>query len=106
MLERDLAQRAGVGFIGKHTNLISRKFGNWIFLAEILTTLRNAFNNDDAYQAAMRQIAPRSPVTAIAGSMAGNSSPASTPVWFDKQFAPHGSKAHGAIREEFRLAKL
>ena len=27
------------GFIGKHTNLISRKFGNWIFLSEILTTL-------------------------------------------------------------------
>jgi epoxyqueuosine reductase len=39
MLERDFAQRAGVGFIGKHTNVISRKLGNWIFLAEILTTL-------------------------------------------------------------------
>lgn len=39
VLERDLAERAGLGFIGKHTNLISRKLGNWIFLAEILTTL-------------------------------------------------------------------
>ena len=39
LLERDLAQRAGIGFIGKHTNVISRKLGNWIFLAEILTTL-------------------------------------------------------------------
>ena len=39
LLERDLAQRAGVGFIGKHTNLISRELGNWILLAEILTTL-------------------------------------------------------------------
>ena len=39
VLERDLAQRAGIGFVGKHTNLISRKLGNWIFLAEILTTL-------------------------------------------------------------------
>jgi epoxyqueuosine reductase len=38
-LERDLAQRAGLGFIGKHTNLISRKLGNWIFLCEIITTL-------------------------------------------------------------------
>jgi epoxyqueuosine reductase len=39
VLERDFAQRAGLGFIGKHTNLISRRFGNWLFLAEILTTL-------------------------------------------------------------------
>jgi epoxyqueuosine reductase len=39
LLERDLAQRAGLGFIGKHTNLISRTLGNWIFLAEIITTL-------------------------------------------------------------------
>jgi epoxyqueuosine reductase len=38
-LERDLAQRAGLGFIGKHTNLISRQLGNWLFLSEILTTL-------------------------------------------------------------------
>ena len=38
ILERDLAQRAGIGFIGKHTNLISRELGNWILLAEILTT--------------------------------------------------------------------
>jgi epoxyqueuosine reductase len=39
LLERDIAQRAGVGFVGKHTNVISRRLGNWIFLAEILTTL-------------------------------------------------------------------
>jgi epoxyqueuosine reductase len=39
LLERDLAQRAGIGFVGKHTNLISRRFGNWILLSEIITTL-------------------------------------------------------------------
>ncbi len=39
LLERDLAERAGLGFVGKHTNLISRQLGNWIFLAEIITTL-------------------------------------------------------------------
>lgn len=39
VLERDLAQRAGLGFVGKHTNLIGRRLGNWFFLAEILTTL-------------------------------------------------------------------
>ena len=38
-LERDLAQRAGIGFVGKHTNLISRRLGNWFFLSEIITTL-------------------------------------------------------------------
>jgi len=39
ILERDLAQRAGIGFIGKHTNLISRQLGNWIVLGAVLTQL-------------------------------------------------------------------
>jgi epoxyqueuosine reductase len=39
ILERDLAQRAGIGFIGKHTGLIRPDAGNWFLLAEILTTL-------------------------------------------------------------------
>jgi len=39
ILERDAAQRAGIGFVGKHTNLISRRNGNWIFLSEIITRL-------------------------------------------------------------------
>jgi epoxyqueuosine reductase len=39
LLERDFAQRAGLGFVGKHTNVISRRFGNWILVGEIITTL-------------------------------------------------------------------
>lgn len=39
IMERDLAQRSGLGFVGKHTNVISRDLGNWFFLGEILTTL-------------------------------------------------------------------
>lgn len=39
VLERDLARRAGLGFVGKHTNLISRMLGNWFFIAEIITTM-------------------------------------------------------------------
>lgn len=38
LLERALAQRAGIGFIGKHTQLIHRHHGNWLLLGEILTT--------------------------------------------------------------------
>jgi epoxyqueuosine reductase len=39
VLERDFAQRAGLGFVGKHTGVISRQFGNWILLGEIFTTM-------------------------------------------------------------------
>lgn len=39
VLERDLARRAGLGFVGKHTNLVSRTLGNWILLGAILTTV-------------------------------------------------------------------
>jgi epoxyqueuosine reductase len=39
ILERAIASECGVGFAGKHTNLISPKLGNWFFLAEIITTL-------------------------------------------------------------------
>lgn len=42
ILEREFAGRAGIGFVGKHTNVISRRFGNWILLGEILTTLELA----------------------------------------------------------------
>jgi epoxyqueuosine reductase len=34
--ERDYAMRAGIGWIGKHTNLINRNLGNWFFLGELL----------------------------------------------------------------------
>lgn len=37
--ERYTAVRAGIGFIGKHTGLLSQKFGPWLFLSEIVTNL-------------------------------------------------------------------
>jgi len=34
--EKDWAQKAGLGWIGKHTNLITQDFGSWIFLGELI----------------------------------------------------------------------
>ncbi|MFB9971016.1 tRNA epoxyqueuosine(34) reductase QueG [Pseudoroseomonas cervicalis] len=37
--EKPLAQQAGLGWQGKHTNLVSRSHGSWLFLGEVYTTL-------------------------------------------------------------------
>ncbi len=39
VMEKPIAMRAGTGWIGKHTNLVSRRFGSWLFLGEVFTTL-------------------------------------------------------------------
>jgi epoxyqueuosine reductase len=39
VMEKPLAQAAGLGWQGKHTNLLGRELGNWVFLGAIFTTL-------------------------------------------------------------------
>ncbi len=39
VMEKPIAERAGLGWQGKHTNLVSRDFGSWVFLGSIFTTL-------------------------------------------------------------------
>ena len=39
VMEKPLSHLAGIGWQGKHTNLVSREFGSWLFLGSIFTTL-------------------------------------------------------------------
>ncbi|MBI5854325.1 MAG: tRNA epoxyqueuosine(34) reductase QueG [Nitrospirae bacterium] len=39
IMEKAWAQEAGLGWIGKHSNLVSAQFGSWLLLGEVLTTL-------------------------------------------------------------------
>ncbi|MCG7975719.1 MAG: tRNA epoxyqueuosine(34) reductase QueG [Candidatus Thiodiazotropha taylori] len=39
VLEKPLAEKAGLGWIGKHTNLLNKRSGSWFFLGEIYSTI-------------------------------------------------------------------
>ena len=39
MVDRAVAQRAGIGWYGKNTNILTKGWGSWVFLAEIVTNL-------------------------------------------------------------------
>lgn len=46
LMEKPLAQKAGLGWQGKHTNLVSHEYGSWLFLGSVLTT--QVFESDEA----------------------------------------------------------
>ena len=48
VMEKPLAARAGIGWQGKHTNLVSRQHGSWLFLGELFTTLDLAPDDAEA----------------------------------------------------------
>jgi epoxyqueuosine reductase len=47
VMEKPLAQAAGLGWQGKHTNLVSREYGSWLFLGAIFTTLELPYDTAD-----------------------------------------------------------
>ena len=45
LLERELAMQAGIGFIGKNTNLIAKRAGSYFLIGELLTTLELSYDS-------------------------------------------------------------
>jgi epoxyqueuosine reductase len=45
VMEKPIAERAGLGWQGKHTNIVSRQYGSWLFLGAIFTTLDLPLDN-------------------------------------------------------------
>jgi epoxyqueuosine reductase len=46
LMDKAWAVRAGLGWIGKHTNLITREYGSWVFLGELLVNLELDYDTD------------------------------------------------------------
>lgn len=47
VMEKPLAQAAGIGWQGKHTNLVSRKYGSWLFLGSIFTNIELPYDKPE-----------------------------------------------------------
>ncbi|RPI05599.1 MAG: tRNA epoxyqueuosine(34) reductase QueG [Ignavibacteriae bacterium] len=45
VMDKAWAVRAGIGWLGKHSNVITRKFGSWVFLGEILIDVELEYDN-------------------------------------------------------------
>jgi len=47
VMEKPLAEAAGLGWQGKHTNIVSRAYGSWLFLGALFTTLELPFDEPE-----------------------------------------------------------
>jgi epoxyqueuosine reductase len=45
MMDKAWAARAGLGWVGKHTNLITKEFGSWVFLGELLLSIELEYDS-------------------------------------------------------------
>jgi len=70
ILERALAEQSGIGRIGKNGCVISKEFGSWIFLSEIITTLDLNFSINNHHQSlpAERWSDPSAPSFNVCGN--------------------------------------
>jgi epoxyqueuosine reductase len=48
MMDKAWAARAGLGWIGKHSNLITREYGSWVFLGELVLNLELEYDREGA----------------------------------------------------------
>src|SRR5437762_10453558 len=46
MMDKAWAARAGLGWIGKHTNLITPEYGSWVFIGELLLNIELDYDNE------------------------------------------------------------
>lgn len=68
LMERALAEQAGIGRIGKNGCLITEKFGSWVFLSEIITTVDLNFKNTSTISLHPHDLQKVSPVTLSAAN--------------------------------------
>ena len=87
VMEKPIAAKAGLGWQGKHTNLVSRDFGSWLFLGAIFTTSRSL---------PMRQSRIIAAVAAVA-SMCARPRPSSRPI--SSMRAPASPTSPSSIRD-------